>query len=469
MGVVVCYQETTEKVWVHRIDSLGLTAELIGEWENDNGWGEEPPKVSMAESYGRVFMAHNLRSVTNRAATIYYDPIFGSAPLDTLEADFKGTGAHDVHFRGVVRHLKYLFGWGYGDETEDRPELVRSSRAGDPTSFSPEHYFIAGDRRDPVISCRPASNRLLVFKEVESHVIFGSGRDDFGIDIQDPLYGILGSELATNLGGTVLGWSAEGPRVWDGRGPSQEIAIPLELEGAEPADLVAEGLAVDAFAAYIPGIRVVGFFFGKRVYALTTRIEGDWKWSYWELDFEPLCGFTLYPGVQDTVAPTGFPEWDDVDAGGIYADINLVNQNQDGDETLELWLSEDGGAWYLAKSEIVSTASTQTIRATSLTTGEDYEGALRYRRGTLYTSGYEGSDPSLWPAISQGSFNTDIAPPTWVSGVWSRTAVATEQILVTVTPAVGEEAQDIKVYREDVLVHTISGPHSGDASWADEG
>jgi hypothetical protein len=612
IGVVVSFVEGASpdylgKVWVHRIDTLGATAELVGEWENDQVWGADIPRISMCESYGTVFMAHDTSSITKRAPTIYYDPLSGGAPLKDLEGMFEGAGptlsigttdtavgstaftffleniryekdavaagtaigaqtvaadkwalyrpsvstaevvtvtpaagnvagyanedaaiaalpdvpaneadmgyftvktkaglvwiagtdalaggdsgneasetnyytgeeeyfTHVLRYRGVVRHLDYLFGWGYGDENEDRPELVRSSDAGNPTVFKPVNFYIAGDRRDPVLTCRPAGSVLVVFKEVESHALFGSGRDDWGITILDPLYGCTGSQLAANRGGTVVAWSAEGPRIWDGSGPSTEIAIPLELAGSEPNDLVTEGNVDTAFAAYIPELRVMAFFFGQRVYALTTRVEGDWKWSYWELGFTPLCAFTLYPGSQDTVAPTGKPWWTSEAASGTYVDVTVQNIDQDGDETLELWLSEDDGEWFLANSALVEVGVVQVIRGGAiegddvLTTGTDYRGAVRYRRGVLYTQGYTDEDPMNWGSNSLGAFNTSIAPPIWVSGVWERTAVAAEKIVLTVTPAVGEEAHDINVYRDGGLLDTIAGPHSGDATYDD--
>lgn len=473
IGVVVSYQETTDKVWVHRTDTLSATAELIGEWENDLGWDETVPRVLMAEVYGRVFMAHDTRYVTERAPTLYYDPVFGAEPLNVLEGDMDGGGDVPMRFRGVKRHLKYLFGWGYGSDSEDRPELVRSSEAGAPQSFKAEHYFIAGDRRDPVLACHPAGGNLVVFKEVEAHVILGTGRDDFGIFPLDPLYGCLGSHLAANRSGDVLAWSAEGPRVWNGRGPSQEIAVPLELGGAEPTDLVEEGDAEIAFASYIPEARIMAFVFGQRLYCLTMRVEGDWKWSYWSLKTNPLCGYSLYPGPQDTRAPTGHPQISGIVSGGTYSDYEIVNWNQDGDETLEIWLSEDSDPWFLAKSVLVSPTSgtnqTPTPRVEGLTPGTSYRMACRYRRGVLYTEGYTDADPWNWPSVSRATYNTAIAPPTWVSGVWSRTATAVEQILLTVTPAVGQEAQDIEVYRNTILVQTISGPHVGNAEWADTG
>lgn len=472
VGIVVSYQSTTKKVHIHRVDTLGATVEYVGEWVHDLtvGWGTTPPKISMCEVYGRIFMAHDQRYVTRRAQTLYYEST-GTSQLNNLQGNFKATGNHNLRFRGVVRHLKYLFGWGYGNETEDRPELVRSSRAGDPTSFNPEHYFIAGDRRDPVLSCRPASNRLLVFKEVEGHVIFGSGRDDFGIDILDPRYGCIASQLAANRGGDVIAWSSEGPRVWDGRGPSEEIAIPLELGGAEAVGLITEGEAEDAFAAYIPELRVMGFFFGKRVYCLTTRVERDWKWGYWELQTEtPRCGFTLYPGPQDTITPVGYPNIGVIVAGGIYAEFTWANVDQDGDETVEIWHSQNGGAWFLGGSVFVSPSSPQTSpRQTGFVPGTDYRTAMRYRRGTLYTEGYTNADPWLWPSVSRASWNTAIAPPTTWSGVWSRIDAVSEKIALTITPAVGQETQDIKIYRNTVLVHTITGPHVGDVTWDDTG
>lgn len=473
VGIVVSYQETTEKVHIHRCDTLGATAEYVGEWVHDLtvGWGEDPPKISMCEVYGRIFMGHDQRYVTRRAQTLYYEST-GTTQLNDLTGDFEGTGTHNIRFRGVVRHLKYLFGWGYGDDGEDRPELVRSSRAGDPTSFNPEHYFIAGDRRDPVLSIRPAAkDRLIVFKEVEGHVIRGTGRDSFGIFPLDPLFGCIGSQLAANRGGDVIAWSAEGPRVWDGNGPSEEIAIPLELGGAEAVGLIAESDPEDAFAAYIPELRVMGFFFGKRVYCLTTRVEGDWKWGYWVLQTEtPRCGFTLYPGPQDSIAPVGYPNLGVIVAGGIYAEFTWANVDQDGDETVEIWHSEDGGAWFKGGSVFVTPTSPQTSpRQFGFVPGTDYRTALRYRRGALYTEGYTDADPWLWPSVSRASWNTAIAPPTIWSGVWSRTSAVAEQIFLTITPAVGQETQDIKVYRNTVLVQTIAGPHGGDATWADTG
>ena len=455
-GIIVSYQESTQRVWVHSINADGTVAALVDEWVHDlGGWGSTPPVVHMAESYGNVFMAHDKRSVTSRAKTIYYDTT-GSL-VDMVSDDWGGRGNEDIRFRGVVRHLNYLFGWGWGDSTSDRPEFVRSSVAGDPTSFKVNHYAIAGNQRDPVLLCKPAGNRLIVFKDSETHVIKGSSRDSFGIKMLDPLYGILGSKLAANFGGLVLAWSAEGPRSWDGLNDSDEIAIPLDLGGLEPSTLVPQGLTETSFAFYVPELRVVIFVFGRRVYALTVRVEGDWKWSYWELGFDPLCAFKVFDNTLSAVAPTGFPEYTSAVEAGTYVDVTVTNRSQDGDETLEAWVQEDpAGAWAKNKSVAVALTSTQVVQLDGLTAGTVYNTAYRYRRGLLYTVGYEVTPPSDWPAVSQGQVTTTIDPPSVFSGVWSRTGAAAEKIVLTVTPATGLGANDIEVFRNAVSIGTIS-------------
>lgn len=467
VGIAVSYQEATQRVWVHSVNGDGTVAARVGEWVHDQGgWGSTPPVVHMAESYGNVFMAHDKRAITSRAPTIYYDTTGSLEPLES--DDWGGRGDEPIRFRGVVRHLNYLFGWGWGDSISDRPEFVRSSVAGSPTEFKLSSYAPAGNQRDPVLLCKPAGKRLIVFKDSETHVIFGSSRANFGVDILDPLYGILGSKLAANFGGMVLAWSLEGPRIWDGRGDSDEISIPLDLGGLEPSSLVPQGLTETSFAFYVPELRVVIFVFGRRVYALTVRVEGDWKWSYWELGFDPLCAFIIHSSTQLAVAPTGFPEYTSVVEAGTYADITLTNRDQDGDETIEVWVQEDpAGSWAMNKSVPVELTSSQEVTIDGLTPGTTYNHSSRYRRGLLYTVGYEVMPPSDWPAISQGQLTTVIDPPSVFSGVWERTATAVEKVHLTITPATGLEANDIEVFRGMVSIGTISGPHGGDALFDD--
>lgn len=461
VGIVVSYQEDAQRVWVHSVNDDGTVAVRLGEWEHDQGgWGSTPPVVHMAESYGNVFMAHDKRAVTSRAPTIFYDTTGSLEPLES--DDWGGRGDEPIRFRGVVRHLNYIFGWGWGDSVSDRPEYVRSSVAGAPTTFKVNHYAIAGNQRDPVLLCKPAGKRLVVFKDSETHVILGSSRANFGIIMLDPLYGILGSKLAANFGGMVLAWSLEGPRLWDGLGNSDEISIPLDLGGLEPSSLVPQGLTETSFTFYVPGLRVVVFVFGRRVYALTVRVEGDWKWSYWELGFDPLCAFIIHSSTQSAVAPPGWPRYDSIVEAGTYADITVTNIDFDGDEILELWIQEDpAGSCALNNSVAISLVAEQVIRAKNLTSGTTYNAALRHRRGLLYSDGYDVTPPSDWSEESQTQFTTTIDPPSVFSGVWERTATAVEKIHLTVTPADGLGANDIEVFRNYVSIGTISPGSDG--------
>lgn len=475
VGIVVSYRQATKKVWVHRIDVEGTTAELIGEWVHDRGgWGSSPPVIHMTEVYGRVFMAHDQRFVTKRAPTVYYDPIFGSGSIEELTNNFSAGGPHKTRFRGVWRPLEYLGGWGYGDEGTDGPEYIRISRPGEPLTFDTNGYGRAGNRRHEILRCELAGSNSVILKESEGYALDGTSRANFGVRPIDPKFGILAPGLAVNVGELLLAWSGEGPRAWDGFGPSRDLAIPLDLGGLEPSSLVPQGSTEHAFAHYIPKLRVAVFAFGPRVYVLDVRTPGEWKWAgYWPLGFTPHCAFTLVTGSQLATAPTGHPEWGSATPAGTYVDLSVVHFAHDGDETLEIWLQPAAGAWYLARSLIVTTSSPQLVRVpgaggAALTPGTAYDGALRYRRGVLYGAGYQSADPSTWPSVSRGSFTTVIDPPAPVSATWERTGASTEQITVTCTPTAGYESNDIDIYRDDVYLTTIAGPGVGnDASYVD--
>ena len=480
IGIVVSYQQSTERVFVHRIDPDGTIPEYMGEWVNDQdgGWGDEPPVISMAESYGKVFMAHDERFITRRAPTIYYENGETHAleneftPVTESDGDF-----HKTRFRGVVRWLNYLVGWGYGTNLEDRPELVRVSFPGDPTSFDQNHWIIIGNRRDPVLRCIPCGDRLGVLKDAEGYPMVGTSRADFGAAPApvDPRFGLVVGALAVNYGGMVMAWSDEGPRLWDFQGASRDVAMPLDLRGPQPATLVAQGETKYAFACYIPTERIVAFVFGRRVYAFSVRNEESPKWAgYWELDREAYCAFTLYTGSQISAVPRGHPEWDSAEAAGTYVYLTVKNLDFDGDETLEIWIREDGGDWPTSPtlSVPVSPTSPQLVRVPvtggNLTPGTAYNVAMRHRRGVLYGGWYQSANPSDWNPVSQGDFTTTINPPVPVSATWARTAADAEQITVVCTPTPGFEDNDIDIYRDDVYLDTIAGPGVGNnASYVD--
>jgi hypothetical protein len=474
IGVVVSWQDQSPaagRVWVHRIDADATAAELVGEWVNDRaaGWGTSPPRISMTEVGGRVFMAHNHRQILQRAPTKLYDTFFG-AGFATLTSDL-GAGSETIRFRGVVDRLVYLFGWAYGTDAEDRPEVVRYSTANDPTVFEEDGYLPMGSRRDAVVQCVPVGGDpggLVAFKEGATYVIEGSGPGDFRRFLRDPLNGVLGGAggLAVNVGGVVIGWSAEGPKVWDGSGPGADLAIPLELRGPDPATLVAEGAIESAFATYVHELHCAAFVFGQRAYVLNVRVPGDWKWSYgeWLPATELLCAFTLYTGAVLQGAPTVVPVLQSISAGGSYADITVVNAGTDGDETLQVWARKTTDAWAAVPAKIVAVQGTsQIVRITNtdgtpdtgLEVGLTYDVALRYVRGGQFSPGAENTaDPGSWPAASQGQFVTVSDPPTVDTTVWSRTAAAVEQVAVTFTPT--NAVDDVEIFRDGEAVGVVT-------------
>lgn len=469
LGIVVGWSAVTRWAQVFRTQPDGSDAEFLGSWfvsEDD-----EPPIVRMAESFGRVFIAHDHALVTERAPTLVYGPLFGTR-LQDLRADLgDGAGEQDVKFRGVVQHLEYLFGWGFGVHTEDRPEMVRSSLPGQPATFDPNHYFVVGDRRVPVLNCEPAETDLVVLKSGEQWQIFGYDRSTFGQRRRDPRHGIIGSRLAVSVGGLVYFWSHDGPRVTDGASPSDSIELPMALRGFQPQDLVEASSARNAFAVYLSTERTILFVFGRRAYALTAHNPSAPKWGYWELGFEPLTAFTLFDTDPDLVQGlTGaYPEWEGETAAGSFVDIDVRNHGQFGDEILEVWLRAQGSTdpeeWFLALSKVVSPQETEVVRVEGLTEGACYDGALRYRRGLLIEDAFTG-DPATWPEIAQGSFCQSLDPaelgtfsselgqrladPGAGQWIWERTSASSQYVQFRVRPGSDELDHRIEIERAQV-------------------
>lgn len=364
-GVVVAYQggagaAQEGDVDIYLIDSSATTQRRLGNWFNTNDLDLplEPPTVHIATSYGRAFFAHDELAFFKRAATFVYDP-YESPGLGPIRGDFDDRTAiweridagdvdeatlNNLKFRGVASHRNYLFGWGYGTESEDRAEIVRVSLPGQPTKFDPEDYFKIGSQRDPTIACISLGDDLIAFKETETYRIFGHSRKTFGHELIDERFGCLGPRLAVSVAGSGFFWSTEGPRLTQG-GPSQELAIPLELDGPEPSALATmieePGLG---WANYIPEERVVVFAFNRRLYVLSVR-DRPWTWSYWKLGFDQQCGFQLYDtgiGGAATGVPTGYPSFarDDFDVperGSNELWPIWSNIDPSGSERVEIW------------------------------------------------------------------------------------------------------------------------------------
>ncbi len=470
MGVVIGYQDGDRELHVYRVDGDGTGTDRIGAWGTLPANAHEPPRVLATESYRKLFFAHDEVVFSRRLSTYYYDPFEGD-PLVQLQADLDGAGDAPVYFRGVTRHLNYVIGSGFGTASEQsRPEIVRVSMPAEPTSWDPEHYFIAGVRDDPVLRCESmgsVNSPLTVFKQNETYTIFGYDRRTFGIRRIDDIYGLAASRLAVTVNGVCYFWSLEGPRATSGNGPSKDLAWPLDLDAPAPATLVAEGALEDGFAEYLPGRRVILFVFGKRTYTLSVWNPEDPKWSYGELGYEVFCGGRLTSGgTGQSIPPPAAPSAVSGTGKGGTTDtltIDWTNNSIDGDEFVEVWLKPTGGSWSRGGT-ILASGATQPLDVENLGIGVTHDIALRYRRGPYYSpSSADSSDPSAWPAPQQGTGTTLINAPTMDSTSWSRVDAGTERNVLNWTNT--HPTLQTKIYRGGALIDTVA---PGVATYNDE-
>lgn len=282
------------ELWIMAND--GSTITKIGTlWTLPVGFAY--PKVSMADSYDLMFIAHDEATYANRQVTRYFDPV--AVTLNDLTADFDRNGAAvAIKFRGVVTHLAYIFGWGYGSEVAgqgDRPEIVRCSLPQQPTVFLPEHYFLAGQRNEPVLACSPTGDTLAVRKAQESYEISGYDRATFGIKPLDTLHGAIAGRLSITVAGQNYFWSLDGPRVSDG-GISVDLALPLAVKEAAVSNKATALAATEGFAFYHAVRREVWFVFAQWAYVLNRKDPNNPQWSYNEFDQDLNAGALVYQG-----------------------------------------------------------------------------------------------------------------------------------------------------------------------------
>jgi len=457
------FDNATKEIWANRLAIDGTNATnlgLFGTLAVTATW--DPPIIILADTDGRCLITHDEPNLNSRLVTKYYDPIAAPA-LQTLQADLDGNGDADVYFRGVVRHLSYIFGWGYGNATpgsQDRADVVRVSTAGNPTLFRDDAFFEVGQRQEPVMVCRPAGDFLVVFKETESYQIFGYSPDTFGIKPADTLYGCVSSRLAVSVGGVVFFWSTQGPRYTQG-GQSQDIAVPLDIGGPDPATLAAEADVQNAFAEYDPVTRVVVFVWGQRVYALSIRDPSKPRWSYYEIGETLQCGaqfFTTQSSAGGGGQPADGPVFDAITPVPTIGDTNLGidwdNTGATGGEVIEIWKRvSPAGPWGKHTEVVTTLVDPQLHPLTGLIPDTDYDLAIRYRRGGLYNPGATNTgDPTTWPVAAQTSVTTLLGVPAPVSrgdnnGLWEVTGASTEQITVNWTIPAGHETLLIEVER----------------------
>jgi hypothetical protein len=469
-AIVVAYSRQTEAVYAFKVDGDGEDASpvLLGKWF-DFAWdGETLPVVTTAESANKIFMAHDETVQEDRAPTFVYSPqgglptaygyseTFGPllAPWDT-NGDGNVDGDDTIHFRGVVAYLDYLVGWGWGNNLDMRPEMVRISLPGEPIlsseddnpgfgGFDPGHWVIAGSRGSPVLSCAPAGNVLLVMKPDSTYPLVGTSPATFGVGpAVDQNFGIIGPNLWAAIDNQLFVWTHEGPKYSTG-GAFQDASLPLDLDGPAPEE---RDIHSGGFGIYIPRSRVVVFVFDDWAYVLNTR-TGEGGWSYWDLGVSLRAAEVLYVNGASTLPmPVAGPWVNDVDSNtdtSITVDLDV----SDGDPAtnIQVWYRKQGDALWTR-----STADEQYVPAglptnlllevTGLEVATAYDLAFRFDKqgvvhdGETYT--YTGL-PQTWPGASRVAATTagaDLA-------VWSRVDATTEKITLTF---VEHEVSDSKI------------------------
>lgn len=456
--VTVVFDRATLELRVYRHNPIGNTTQLVDTWGTLNA-SARFPLVHAAECAGVLLLAHDEPTFAYRFPTQVYTP--GALDTDAgtiadLEADLDQDGTPGpVCFRGVTSYLEYVFGWGFGNEASagagNRPEIVRHCVPADPLSWNAEGYFQPGAVGDPVLACGfaggPSGSVLLVEKAGATFAITGEAPADFGLVQVDDRFGIAGSRLGITVAGRRYTWSAAGPRMSTG-GPSDDLALPLELDGPEPATLAAAGAVEFGWAAYDEARRLLLFGFPDvanadaptRVYAASLHRDPP-QFSYLELQQcvvgvgAQLLGKGPPPPVTGyasavTAADVGL---DPSDARVRGLGIAWTNNSANGDESVEVRIRAAGAsAWELLPVAAVGGA-TQALIVSGADPLTDYDVAIRYVRGAETAAGYADAEPDNWTALTTAgaktTVTTDCETPVLTSaGGWARVSPTQTQV-----------------------------------------
>jgi hypothetical protein len=452
-ALAVGWFAATRQLRIFRLSGLGGSPTHIGLWATLPVGSL--PKVSSAENFSTILLAHDEPVVGNRATTMVYN-VFGGT-LTPLKASFDEVGEADVKFRVVKQWGDYMAGTGFGSALEDHPEYLRLSLPGQPAAFEKHHYFVVGARGEPVAALGEAGSSLLVFKGSRTFRLVGETPLNFGIL---PLYALVGcpsQRLVVTVEQQCYFWSLDGPRVSNGA-DAPDIGRVLDLEGPQP-DHLPPGLGImDGVAFYRPKVRVVEWAFGLTTYALSLEGEGL-KWAFGVRGVPVGSASILYSGgaqldVTANQPPTSYSSITDVAAGGSSATLTLSNSNVLSNTVGEVWLRPTDGTWAKV-SEFTVESGTQTVKVASLTPIQGYEVAVRHRRAGVYTPGYTSLDPSGWPSVSRATFSTTLSAPVLSSAVWERLSAFVERVRVDFVPA--DTAFSHQVLRNGSVVATL-GP-----------
>lgn len=438
IGALITYVEATQTVRLYLTSADGSEVIYVADlWTLDVD--AALPRVLAGDLNDVLVIAHDEPIYAKRQVTRVYDPAAGT--IVNLTADLylptDPITPVDVKFRGVMTYLNYLVGWGYGSENvgdDNRPEVVRVSKPGE-IVFLPEHYFIAGSRGDPVLSCAPAGDVLMVRKPSSSARIVGYDRASFGIVPADRHYGIAASRLSVTIGGVNYFWSLDGPRRSDG-GLSEDLGLPLDLGGPSPDSLAASASLDYGFAVYRPDHREIEFVFGRWAYVYHLGEQGAERWSFREYGVELISGGILYEfsgggSGGSSIGTPAYAEFDSAAAGAPAGGVSLLTVDYTtvnaliGGEIAELWArSHFAGDTWVKIGEAAATSPAGVVTGNVARMGTTFDVAVRLTYLGIPGGGYVSSNPSDWPATARGTVQTAVPAPTIANPVWSRASAA---------------------------------------------
>lgn len=402
---------------IYRTDGDGHSPLLVGTWQDPCG-SPAHTRASLVDSGSRVFLAHSEPSLGLRAPSQVFSGVDNS--LADLTADWAvGSGADNrLRFYALARYRDYLVGIGFGTNTDEDEGLnmARLSDPGDPTTFSDFSWVKAGQYGERLLAaCQVGTGQaaaLLLLKEVETYYLSGYDGDSFAVYPLDSQFGVATSALVVGDGSDVYVWSLEGPRRFQGIGPSQDISWPLGLGWPSAREIAAEGLLEQGFATYVPqrGGGSILFVFGTLAFVFDLRTQ---RWSHYLLGQNTRCGFMLYGagevyagpsrGRPEAVAEAAHPSGED------SVSCSYTNVLAEGDETVELWFRKAADPWPGVLSDSQPVTSEPRFLRSGLLAETTYEYALRYSRAGQYSAGYTDADPSLWPASCRRTVSTTAA------------------------------------------------------------
>lgn len=466
-GVVVTMTEDGDEAsgWLWVCDPDGSDAVLKGLVTFFSP--EAARRVIIADAYDRVFVAHDEPDVQFRWPTSIYN--FGTDLLNgeffNTDEDLDPTTSIAPAFRGVYTYLNYLVAWGYGTAADPvRPEVVWISIPGKPNVIDPQTFFSAGIRGDAVIDCKAADDVLMIRKGTESYKIVGTDRTNFGIVPADREFGQAGAKLGVTVGGINYFWSATGPRK-SGAGQSEDLSLPLDLDGPPP-DALAAAIDTDSgFAVYNPTKKEILFCFGRWAFVFHLNVTPQ-RWSYRKyaveltaggIFWESAVGSTPEPPDQmitfDGDDPTGVINQEDIE---VNADIAGGTPNIA--DRWELWSKQSVdiqnplvllSGYQRILSELISGATDVNGVGALIYPGNPADLALRTKRGATPAAGYTSTDPTDWPVDAQLlAAVIPIDTPTSTGHTWHNGSPDT--LTITFPPTFFAVAVEYMVYKVEI-------------------